>query len=237
VREYTYLYGTVCPDDGETDFLILPHMDATCMNIFIEEVSRRYKDEFILMICDGAPCHSDGALDLPKNMEIAKLPPYSPQLNPAENIWDEIREKFFCNTVFDSMNAVENQIVEAANFYEKNPQITKSTADWDWIINSYLTYNYYQYCSADFQKTLKTHQAICSMSRKGNCRDNAVAERFFRSLKTERVYFRKYRTRDEARRDIIDYIEMFYNSERRHSTLGYMNPMEFEVKNILRKAA
>jgi len=60
--------------------------------------------------------------------------------------------------------------------------------------------------SADFQKTLKTHQAICSMSRKGNCWDNVVAERFFRSLKTERVYFRKYRTRDEARRDIIDCI-------------------------------
>jgi len=94
-----------------------------------------------------------------------------------------------------------------------------------------------QYCSADFQKALKTHEAVCSMSRKGNCWDNAVAERFFRSLKTERVYFKNYQTREHARRDIVDYIEMFYNSKRRHSTLGYLNPMEFELKNIKRKAA
>src|SRR5665647_672492 len=68
-----------------------------------------------------------------------------------------------------------------------------------------------QYCSADFQKMLKQHKMISSMSRKGNCWDNAVAESFFGSLKTERVFFSNYTTRDEARKDIVDYIEMFYN--------------------------
>lgn len=78
---------------------------------------------------------------------------------------------------------------------------------------------------------------VSSMSRKGDCWDNAVAESFFGSLKTERVFFTAYQTREEARRDIVDYIEMFYNSKRRHSYLGYMSPMEFERMKMFRKAA
>ena len=94
-----------------------------------------------------------------------------------------------------------------------------------------------QYCSADFQKMLKQHKMISSMSRKGNCWDNAVAESFFGSLKTERVFFSNYTTRDEARKDIVDYIEMFYNSRRRHSYLGYVSPKEFEKRQLMKKAA
>ena len=94
-----------------------------------------------------------------------------------------------------------------------------------------------QYCSHAFQKMLKTHGMVSSMSRKGNCWDNAVAESFFGSLKTERVFFSNYATREEARGDIIDYIEMFYNSNRRHSYLGYLSPKEFEELWILKKAA
>jgi putative transposase len=92
-------------------------------------------------------------------------------------------------------------------------------------------------CSNDFQKLLKTNGMVSSMSRKGDCWDNAVAESFFGSLKTERVFFTAYQTREEARRDIVDYIEMFYNSKRRHSYLGYMSPMEFERMKMFRKAA
>ena len=77
---------------------------------------------------------------------------------------------------------------------------------------------------------------ICSMSRKGDCWDNAVVERFFRSLKTERTNHRLYQTREAARRDVIDYIEMFYNSQRLHSYLAYLSPNEFESLT-LRKAA
>jgi len=94
-----------------------------------------------------------------------------------------------------------------------------------------------QYCSNDFQKMLKNHGMISSMSRKGNCWDNAVAESFFGSLKTERVFFSSYQTREEAKRDIVDYIEMFYNSYRRHSYLGYISPKEFEELWLLKKAA
>lgn len=94
-----------------------------------------------------------------------------------------------------------------------------------------------QYCSNEFQKMLRIHGMISSMSRKGNCWDNAVAESFFGSLKIERVFFSEYTTREEARRDIVDYIEMFYNSDRRHSYLGYVSPKEFEKMWLLKKAA
>jgi len=94
-----------------------------------------------------------------------------------------------------------------------------------------------QYCSDDFQKMLKTYAMVSSMSRKGNCWDNSVAESFFGSLKTERVFFTNYKSRDEARKDIVDYIEMFYNSRRRHSYLGYVSPREFEEMRLFEKAA
>lgn len=94
-----------------------------------------------------------------------------------------------------------------------------------------------QYCSHDFQKLLKKHGILTSMSRKGNCWDNAVAESFFGSLKVEQVFGVRYPCRSSARQDIIEYIEMFYNSKRRHSSLGYMNPMEFEKQQLWKKAA
>jgi putative transposase len=85
-----------------------------------------------------------------------------------------------------------------------------------------------QYTSEDFQRLLSVHGIQCSMSRRGDCWDNAAMESFFSTLKTERVHRRHYRTRDDARADIFDYIERFYNSKRRHSTLGQVSPMEFE---------
>lgn len=87
-----------------------------------------------------------------------------------------------------------------------------------------------QYCSYDFKKYITGHGMIGSMSRKGNCWDNAVAESFFGSLKKERVYSESYKTRQQAKSDIVDYIEMFYNSFRRHSHLGNLSPREF-IKN------
>ena len=85
-----------------------------------------------------------------------------------------------------------------------------------------------QYTSEQFQRLLADHGITCSMSRSGNCWDNAAMESFFSSLKTERTARKTYRTRDEARADVFDYIERFYNPKRRHSTIGYVSPMEFE---------
>jgi len=85
-----------------------------------------------------------------------------------------------------------------------------------------------QYCSEDYQKMLKRHGLICSMSRKGNCWDNAVAESFFHSIKTEMIYSERYATREIAKQSIFQYIEVYYNRIRRHSSIGSMAPMVFE---------
>jgi putative transposase len=86
-----------------------------------------------------------------------------------------------------------------------------------------------QYTAEDFQRLLAHHGIVCSMSRKGDCWDNAAMESFFSTLKAERVSRKpRYRTRDEARADVFDYIERFYNPRRRHSTLGQISPVQFE---------
>ena len=85
-----------------------------------------------------------------------------------------------------------------------------------------------QYTSEQFQKLMADNGVTCSMSRSGNVWDNAAMESFFSSLKTERIRGHVYRTRDEARADVFDYIERFYNAVRRHSTIGYISPVEFE---------
>jgi putative transposase len=87
-----------------------------------------------------------------------------------------------------------------------------------------------QYSSHEWQATLKVYNLIPSMSRRGNCYDNAVVESFFKSFKRECVRKITYHTRDEAKSEIFHYIEMFYNSKRRHSYLGYISPNEFEKR-------
>ena len=86
-----------------------------------------------------------------------------------------------------------------------------------------------QYASADFRDVLNSYGFIQSMSRKGNCYDNAVAESFFHTLKTEHVYDYRYETRAEAIQSIFEYIEIFYNRQRRHSAIGYRSPVSYEL--------
>jgi len=86
------------------------------------------------------------------------------------------------------------------------------------------------YASGNYQKQLNDNKLRCSMSRKGECLDNAVAESFFGSLKNELVYHEDYKTRAEARQSIFEYIEVFYNRQRRHAFLNYMTPVEYEAK-------
>jgi putative transposase len=90
-----------------------------------------------------------------------------------------------------------------------------------------------QYTSQQFQTLMSDNGVTCSMSRSGNVWDNAAMESFFSSLKTERVRRQVYRTRDAARADVFDYIERFYNTIRRHSTIGYLSPVEFERQAAL----
>jgi putative transposase len=89
-----------------------------------------------------------------------------------------------------------------------------------------------QYACGDYQEALSAHGMLCSMSRKGDCWDNAPMESFFHTLKTELVHHRDYRTRWEAKADIFEYIEVFYNRARRHSALGFFTPADYEMVKL-----
>jgi putative transposase len=94
-----------------------------------------------------------------------------------------------------------------------------------------------QYASEDYQNALAARGIQCSMSRKGNCWDNAVAESFFSSLKMEFVHDADFATHEQARTALFEYIEVFYNRQRRHSTLGYVSPVDFELAALPQKSA
>lgn len=135
-RQYIYTFAAVSPSDGQLDSLVLPRADTPCMQLFLDEVAQRHASENIVMVLDGASWHRTGKLHLAHNLRLLFLPPYSPELNPQEHVWDELREKFFHNQVFDSLDAVENTLVQALNSLEQQPDRIKSIAGWQWIINA-----------------------------------------------------------------------------------------------------
>ena len=137
-HEYTYAYGAVDVVTGEFDSFILPHVNTGCMQLFLNEVAKRHADEHIIMVLDGAGWHRSAALKVPPNMRLLQLPPYAPELNPVEHLWDELREKYFHNKVFDSIAALENQLVIGLVALEKDRTRVQSIVAWDWIVNALM---------------------------------------------------------------------------------------------------
>jgi transposase len=137
-HEYTYAYAAVDVASGEIDSLILPHVNTGCMQLFLDEVSRRHPDRRIVMVLDGAGWHKSTQLRPPGNIRLLSLPPYAPELNPVEHVWDELREKRFHNHVFDSLDALENHLALALRDFEQEPSRIQSIVAWEWIINSLL---------------------------------------------------------------------------------------------------
>jgi transposase len=141
VREYTHAFAAVSPHDGILDSLILPEVNAEMMTLFLEEVSRRHSDEFIMMFMDQAGWHKAKALKIPKNMSLFWLPAYSPQCNPVEHLWEEMREKWFENKVFDSLDSVEDTLVTALASLEKDKKKVKGLTGFDWIVSICMNAN------------------------------------------------------------------------------------------------
>jgi hypothetical protein len=136
-QEYTYAYAAVSVD-GELDTLILPHTNSDCMQVFIDEVASRHPEDRIIMILDGAGWHTSRLLNVPDNIRLIPLPPYSPELNPTEYLWDELREKSFHNRVFNSIDALEVHLEVSLRDLEADKVRVRSIVAWPWIINSLL---------------------------------------------------------------------------------------------------
>jgi len=136
IREYVYLYGAVSPKDGTCIYLIMPAPDTECFQIFLGILAKKYPKDFILLFVDGAGNHCSDDLAIPANIMLHPLPPYSPELNPQENLWDEIREKIFKNYALKSMNDVYAKLDEAALYIERNPTLVKSITSFPYIAKS-----------------------------------------------------------------------------------------------------
>ncbi len=137
-HEYTCAYGAVDVLNGELDSLILPHVNTDCMQIFLDEVGARHPQRSIIMVLDGAGWHAAAALKPPRNMRLLRLPPCAPELNPVEHLWDELREKFFHNKAFNSMDALEDQLETGLRALENDRPRVKSIVAWDWIVNALM---------------------------------------------------------------------------------------------------
>lgn len=141
VREYTYAFAAVSPLDGILDSLILPEVNSQTMSLFLAEVASRHPRDFILMFLDKAGWHRSKDLVVPANIRLEWLPPYSPQCNPVEHIWDEIREKYFANCVFKSLDSVESVLCEALYALENDNEKIFRMTGFDWIISKCMIAN------------------------------------------------------------------------------------------------
>jgi transposase len=134
-QEYTYAYAAASASEGKLDSLILPYVNSACMQVFLEEVASRHPDDRVVMVLHGAGWHKAKSLTIPANLRSVFLPPYSPELNPAENLWDDLREKAFRNRVFASIQALENHLAASMRDMELQKERVRSIVAWPWIIN------------------------------------------------------------------------------------------------------
>jgi transposase len=140
-HQYVYAYGAVSPMDGRLDTLILPEVNSQWMQVFLTEIANRYPCENILMVMDGAGWHKSKHFVLPANLKLLLLPPYSPELNPQEHIWDELREKYFHNKTFDTLDLLEDHLMVGLKELETQHENVKSITCWDYIIKAVLNEN------------------------------------------------------------------------------------------------
>ena len=140
-RQFTYVYGAVSPLDGGLDWMLAEKMNTETFSSFLAQVSEAHPNNFLVMIVDGASSHISKELKIPENIRLHRLPPYSPELNPVEHLWDEIREKSFPNRVFSEMKAVIAQLANDLPALASDTARVKSITAWPWIISLNLKEN------------------------------------------------------------------------------------------------
>jgi len=122
VREAVYVYAAVAPELGVMTSLILPSADTAMMNLFLEHVSQTFADFFIVMQVDQAGWHCSKELVVPANIRLIEQPAYSPEVNPVEHLWDELREKYFHNRVFSGLDPLLERLCLALNEFSSDQQ-------------------------------------------------------------------------------------------------------------------
>jgi putative transposase len=135
IREYRYAYGAVEPQTGESFSLVLPYCNTVCMNKFLELMSAAYPEDYILLVTDGATWHKSKELHIPDNIELFFLPPATPEMNPIEQIWKEIRKRGFRNELFKTLEKVIDRLCDTINSLSR--ETIKSITARDWILSMF----------------------------------------------------------------------------------------------------
>jgi transposase len=133
IREFRYEYAAVSPWDGCLDFMTAEKMNMDNMSRFLSQTSAAHQNEFIVMVLDGASSHKSKELKIPNNVSLILLSPYSPELNPAEQIWNLLRRDHFANRVFDSLDAATEQVERGLSMMAANKSATRQLTNWPWI--------------------------------------------------------------------------------------------------------
>ena len=136
MREYRYCYGAVDAQTGDSFFLIAGGCNTEWTNEFLRQVSQAYPDDYILLVMDNAIWHKSSTLEIPSNIELAFIPPYTPEMNPIEQVWKEIRKRGFKNKDFQTLEAVIDKLQEVIQGLEKS--VLKSTVSRQWTLKRFL---------------------------------------------------------------------------------------------------
>jgi putative transposase len=135
IRGYRYAYGAVEPATGESCFRVISHCDNVCMSAFLKELSKNFTHDIILLCLDQARWHTSLRLDIPENIRLFPLLPCTPEMNPIEQIWKEIRKLGFKNEIFPTLAKVIDRLCDT--ICELTPDVIKSITGRDWIMSIY----------------------------------------------------------------------------------------------------
>lgn len=135
IREYRYAYGAVEPLTGDSFFLVMPYCNTDCMNVFLNNLSIEFPEDYIILVCDGATWHKANALVVPPNIRIIHIPPATPEMNPIEQIWKEIRMRGFRNEIFNTLDKVIDRL--CATICSLSSDTIKSITGRDWILSCF----------------------------------------------------------------------------------------------------
>ena len=134
VREYTHAFSAICPHDGDCFSLVLPYADSEAMKIFLKELSKEYSAYRVILVMDKAAWHKSKSLGEFENIRVVFQPAYSPEVNPVEHLWEYLRENYFKNRPWRSMEALEEALCAALNDLLKIKSILQSLAGFHWAI-------------------------------------------------------------------------------------------------------
>ena len=136
IREYRYAFGGVEPTTGDHFFLVLPRCDTDCMNVFLAELSKEYPKDRILLVCDGASWHKSKGLKVPENIALLHIPPYTPEMNPIEQIWKQLRSLGFRNEIFKTLEHVVDHLCDT--ICRLTNDTVRSITPRQWIVDAFL---------------------------------------------------------------------------------------------------